>query len=86
MNPIKFRVVSLIVFVALIAVLMTFISTAKYYNQTVIAVCFGVICVGFVILQFIFWRCPHCRRFLPSDLSMRYCPYCQGDLHETKKR
>ena len=33
------------------------------------------------ILFFLFWRCPHCKKFLPrSDDDLKYCPFCGGSL------
>ena len=34
-----------------------------------------------VLIHIIFYRCPHCRRFLSRNTG-RFCPYCGEDMDE----
>ena len=38
--------------------------------------------VSIFVVELVFWRCPNCRRLLPSTgmITMQHCPYCGQDL------
>lgn len=67
-----------------IAVLIIGAVIGLYGAQSEEMVFFAVgmaIIVGDMLLRIVFYRCPHCGKFLDRS-SGRYCPHCGKDVNE----
>ncbi|SDN54788.1 hypothetical protein SAMN05192585_12238 [Acetanaerobacterium elongatum] len=84
MPPLKWRKL----FWILIAVWGAINISCAFFNgivQIIIAVIAMIFLCVIVILGFIFWRCPTCKRFLPRGLFIEYCSYCGEPLDTDDK-
>lgn len=67
-----------------IAVLIVGAVTGLYGAQSEKIAFFAasmVIIVGDMLFRILFYRCPHCGKFLDRS-SGRYCPHCGEDVNE----
>ena len=80
MSPLKARVVGYVFLIIAIVLFLLRLSVQKY-----IQVCSWIGMTVFftaMVILFIFWRCPSCRKFLPlqGSLGVKVCPYCGKQL------
>jgi len=77
-KPRQIRKILLIAVVIGLAVVMT----GEYLFQKLIYNMVGMgIIIATVIFDVIFYRCPHCGRFL-SKSTGQFCPFCGEDMDE----
>ena len=80
MSPLKARVVGYVFLIIAIVLFLLRLSVQKY-----IQVCSWIGMAVFftaIVILFIFWRCPSCRKFLPlqGSLGVKVCPDCGKKL------
>ena len=52
------------------------------FSEKTVLSCIGIAAMaGAVLFRFIFYRCPHCGKYLDRSTG-RYCPYCREDVNE----
>ena len=80
MSPLKARVVGYVFLIIAIVLFVLRLSVQKYI-QVCSWIGMAVFFTAMVIL-FIFWRCPSCRKILPlqGSLGVKVCPYCGKQL------
>ena len=80
MSPLKARVVGYVLLISAIVLFLLGLLVQKYI-QVCSWIGMAVFFTAMVIL-FIFWRCPSCRKFLPlqGSLGVKVCPYCGKQL------
>ena len=80
MSPLKARVVGYVLLISAIVLFLLGLLVQKYI-QVCSWIGMEVFFTAMVIL-FIFWRCPSCRKFLPlqGSLGVKVCPYCGKQL------
>lgn len=80
MSPLKARVVGYVFLIIAIVLFLLKLSVQKYI-QVCSWIGMAVFFTAMVIL-FIFWRCPSCRKFLPlqGSLGVKVCPDCGKKL------
>lgn len=65
------------VIAALLALASIMFETVK--TSLLVAAC--VVMVAGIVVQSMFYRCPHCQKMLPTNSAMpSSCPYCQMKL------
>lgn len=79
-SPLKARVVGYVLLISAIVLFLLGVLVQKY-----IPVCSWIGMAVFftaMVILFIFWRCPSCRKFLPlqGSLGVKVCPYCGKQL------
>lgn len=79
-SPLKARVVGYVLLISAIVLFLLGLLVQKYI-QVCSWIGMAVFFTAMVIL-FIFWRCPSCRKFLPlqGSLGVKVCPYCGKQL------
>lgn len=80
-NPNQFRRKSLAaLFLILLAVVALEVGTdLPLYPWDILLIIVAGVAWG--VLFFLFWRCPHCGKFLPkSDGDLAFCPHCGKPL------
>ena len=79
-SPLKARVVGYVFLIIAIVLFLLGLSVQQYI-QVCSWIGMAVFFTAMVIL-FIFWRCPSCRKFLPlqGSLGVKVCPYCGKQL------
>ena len=80
MKKLKPKNVNILVWVILIiGIIIAYCGLPKETSTlTVIGV---VIMCSALIFRFIFYRCPHCGKYLDRSTG-QYCPYCRGNVNE----
>lgn len=56
----------------------------EYESEYIIIIGFSIffiLLVMSIIIRFVYWRCPKCKRLLPiSKVFIDYCPYCSKKI------
>ena len=80
MNKLKPKNVNLVIGIILIlGIMISFFGLLKE-NTSLIIVGMVIMC-GAIIFRLIFYRCPHCGKYLDRSTG-QYCPYCGEEVNK----
>ena len=80
MKNLNLKKVNSIFGIALFVSIVILLCSAVFNNIVLFIIGFVCSC-GAVIFKMLFYRCPHCGKFLGRD-TCRYCPHCGENVNE----